>query len=226
MGDSAAKKWIGRGLSLTIVTILLTTAILLSRKPAFNIDIPGARGISPPARIPSFSLTDQHDKAFTNKSLTGHWTLAMIGYTYCPDICPTTLSEIAALFKQLQGQREKIASPEFVFFSVDPFRDTSEKLRKYLGYFNQDFTGVTGEPEKIHALVNDLGLHYIYADPEDNHFLDDGVHRPAMDDYVVVHSTSLLFITPQGELAATMTPPFQTDAVLTLLQKLHAYYED
>ncbi len=206
--------------------ILLVAAFFITHQPALEIDIPGARSLSPPVRIPPFRLIDQHKKSFTRESLTGNWALAMIGYTYCPDICPTTLSEMAAFFKQFDGSSEQTKTPEFVFFSVDPFRDTAEQLRKYLGYFDQDFIGVTGEPENIHTLVSELGLHYIYAHPEDNTFLDDVVHKPAQDDYVVVHSTSLLFISPKGELVATMPPPFQTTAVLALFRKLHAYYGD
>jgi protein SCO1/2 len=117
-------------------------------------------------------------------------------------------------------------APEFVFFTVDPFRDTPEELGKYVGYFNSGFTGVTGKPETISRLVADLGLYYAYTDPDDDQVLDDVLHRPAMEYYGVIHSSRLLFISPQAELVAVMSPPFRFDNVMEFLNALRKHHGD
>jgi protein SCO1 len=206
--------------------LIIAIAIIANRKPALEISALEGRIVSPPLSIPTFSLTDQRGQVFTNDSLQGHWTVAMIGYTYCPDVCPTTLSEMATFFKHFNAIPINIKPPGFVFLSVDPFRDTPAKLAEYLEYFSKDFIGVTGSPEDIHKLVTKLGLYYTYEDPEGKNFLNDVIHKPTMDDYAVVHSSSLLFITPRGTLVATMSPPFETKNVLALFKKLFAYYGD
>ena len=224
MAQIGSRSWLKAGFIVAAGLILLVAAILFIRKPTLEIDLPGVRSLSPPVRIPPFSLIDQRGKIFNNNSLTGTWTLAMVGYTFCPDICPTTLSDMAAFFKRLKETPDNIKEPRFVFFSVDPFRDTPERLEKYLLYFNPDFIGVTGDPGTIRKMTTGLGLHYIFANPDDNDFIEDVLKKPAMDDYLVVHSTGLLFISPQGELVATMTPPFVSTNVLALFQKLRTYY--
>jgi protein SCO1 len=223
MGISVSKMWVRAGFFGMVGLMVVVTAILVLRKPTLNLDVPGARALSPPVKILPFSLTDQRGQIFNNDSLPGNWTLAVIGYTYCPDICPTTLREMSALFKQFKRSPGKIKEPRFVFFSVDPFRDTPETLGEYVGYFNKDFLGITGKPENIQSLVTGLALFYIYNDPQ-GVFIRDVLHKPPMDNYSVVHYSGLLFISPRGELVATLQPPLETKNILAVFQKLRAYY--
>ena len=225
MGTSGVKIWVRAGAICAFCLIVAVTVIFFLRKPALDISVSGARGLVPPVRIPPFALMDQRGKTFNNDSLAGNWTLAVIGYTYCPDICPTTLREISILYKQFDRPTDNIKAPRFVFFSVDPFRDRPEELGEYVGYFHKDFLGVTGKPEEINRLVTGLGLFYIYQDPQ-GVFIRDLLHKPAMDNYAVVHYSGLLFITPRGELAATLQPPLATDDILAVFRKLRAYYGD
>jgi protein SCO1 len=224
-GVSISKIWIGAGVFCVVGLIVAVTAFLVVRKPAWDIDVPGARGLSPPVRVPPFSLIDQRGQTFNNDSLTGNWTLAVIGFTYCPDVCPMALREMSVLFKQFDRPPGKTKAPRFVFFSVDPFRDSPKELGEYVGYFNKNFLGVTGKPENINKLVTGLGLFYTYQDPQ-GVFIKDVLHKPVMDDYVVVHYSGLLFITPRGELVATLQAPLKTDDVLAVLRKLRASYGD
>jgi protein SCO1 len=223
MGISVSKMWVRAGFFGAVGLIVVVMAILVLRKPALDINVPGARGLVPPARIPPFSLIDQRGQTFNNDSLTGNWTLAVIGYVYCPDVCPTTLREMSVLFKQFNRPPSNIKAPRFVFFSVDPFRDTPEVLGEYVGYFNKDFLGITGKPENINQLVTGLGLFYIYEDPQ-GVFIRDVLHKPTMENYVVVHYSGLLFISPRGELVATLQPPLEANDVLAVFRKLSAYY--
>ena len=77
-----------------------------------------------------FSLYDHHDQPFTNEDLRGRWHLVSYGFTTCPDICPTTLSKITRVYKALEPAGEEVLT---LFVSVDPTRDTPEKLAEYLG---------------------------------------------------------------------------------------------
>lgn len=207
------------------MTLALTGAFLL-RKPVLRIDVPGARILSPSVRVPPFSLIDQRGQLFSNERLAGNWTLATVGFTYCPDVCPTTLSGMSAVFKKMETVSGAFKMPRFVFLSVDPFRDSPEVLAKYLTYFRKDFIGVTGAPEAIQSFASGLGLHYVYSNPEDNQLLDDVLQKPAIADYTVIHATSVVFITPAGEMVATMAPPFKTDEVVSVFEKLRTHYGD
>ncbi len=225
MGISVPKMWIRAGFFGMVGLLVVASAIFVLKKPTLNIDVPGTRCLLPPVTIPPFILADQRGQIFNNDRLMGNWTLAVIGYTYCPDVCPTTLHEMSVLFKQFDRPSSKIKAPRFMFLSVDPFRDTPEELGEYVGYFNKDFLGITGTPEEIHNLVTGLQLFYIYEDPQ-GIFIRDVLHKPSMDNYAVTHYSGVLFITPRGELVATLTPPINADEVLKVFQKLHAYYGD
>jgi len=226
MGIFLLKRGARLGLFSIIALLLVITAIFALRKPELDFDPFVGRAILPPVKIPPFNLTNHRGQPFNSGSLLGHWTLATIGFTYCPDICPTTLMEMAALFTKLEGMPGYGRAPEFVFLTVDPFRDTPEELGKYVTYFHKSFVGVTGKPKNIHKLVTELGLYYSYTDPEDDHSLDDVLHRPAIEDYGVTHSIRVLIISPQAQLVAIMSPPFTPDKCVSVLKKLRTFYGD
>ncbi len=227
MEKGLKKKWLMAGLIMAASALVVILAIFLVRKPALEITVRGGRAIIPVVDIPQFSLIDQQGLPFNNDSLKGHWTLMMTGFTYCPDVCPTTLSIMAAFFAKLEAMPEdKNKAPQFIFLSVDPFRDTLEEIGRYVAYFHKDFIGLTGTPEKINKLVSGLGMYYVYTDPDDDHLLDDVLHEPAKKDYGVVHSSRVLFINPQAKLVAVLSQPFEADDILTLFSQLQAYYGD
>ena len=223
MEDSVAKKWTGAGLFILIVLAVVAGILFAVRKPALNIDVLGVRCLSPPVKISPFTLIDQNGQVFDSITLSGSWTLAVIGYTYCPDVCPTALREMSSFFKQYNRSKENLKAPRFVFFSVDPFRDTPEVLKEYMNYFSKDFIGLTGKPEVVDKVVKNLGLFYTYEDSK-GAFIRDLLHKPSDDGYSVIHYSGLLFISPKVELVATMQPPFEADSVLTVFQSLRSYY--
>jgi protein SCO1/2 len=151
--------------------------------------LPELRPLSP------FSLLDQRGETYDNSRLRGHWTLLSFGYTHCPDICPTTLAEMAHL-KQSLDQLGMQAPYEIGFVSVDPERDTPDRLAEYVTYFDPDFLGVTGSPEALTDLTRPLGIMYRKVITEGS----------AMN-YVMDHSASLILIDPQGRYRALFSPP-------------------
>ena len=209
---------------LTGLLMVVSLFLMVGRKAPLRLDINGVRVIDPPVPVSEFKLKSHDGASFTEESLKGGWNLLTIGFVYCPDICPTTLSDMAAAFRKLEKEPGGTNGVRLVFISVDPYRDSLELLGQYVGYFYPDFLGVTGVPERVKQMVNSLDLNYVYADPEDNSFIKDVLKKPDFDDYVVVHSTPVLFINPKGELVARMSPPFITDRVVATLQKLRNYY--
>lgn len=135
-----------------------------------------------------FELVDQHQQAFTNASLQGKWSLFFIGFTFCPDVCPTTLNKLAAAYPDLN----KIAPLQVVFLSVDPKRDTPDKLLTYVNFFNPEFKAVTGEQTQIFPLTRSLGLTYAMVGEGEN--------------YQVDHSAGYMLVSPQGTRVAVFKP--------------------
>lgn len=208
------------------VLAAVAAGVLFLKKPPLDFDPLIGRALDPPVAVPPFRLVDHRGGDISDQDLLGHWTLAFFGFTYCPDVCPTALNEIAAVYRQIGSGPGEGAAPEFMFFSVDPFRDTPEELGKYLGHFNPGFIGVTGRPEIIRELVAGLGLYYAYTDPDDDHVLDDVLQKPAKEYYGVIHSSRLLFISPQAELVAVMSPPFTFGNVMEFLNTLQQHHGD
>ncbi|SDK15539.1 protein SCO1/2 [Ferrimonas sediminum] len=143
-----------------------------------------------PRELVAFELTDDLGQPYGNDSLRGHWTLLFMGFTSCPDVCPSTMARLASAYPPLAQQ----LNLQVVLMSVDPQRDSSDRLHQYVGYFNPAFRAVTGEHSQLFALSRSLGLMYAMVD-------SDGA-----DGYSVDHSADIVLINPQGQLEAIFRP--------------------
>lgn len=149
-----------------------------------------------PRTIAPFALTNHHGERFNEGSLKDQWSLIFLGYTFCPDICPTTMAELNSIYPQLQ----QLATPypiKVVFVSVDPNRDTVPRLADYVGYFNQGFIGVTGEHKDLFPFARNLGMMYAIAESTD---------KP---DYLVDHSASVVLVNPKAQVIGRFKPTRQ-----------------
>ena len=133
--------------------------------------------------VPRYLLQDPLGRAVSNEDFRGRFQLIAFGYTYCPDICPTTLAQLAAVYPELKAQ---IPNLQVVMLSVDPGRDSGERLAGYVPHFHREFIAVTGPHPQLQPLVAALGL--VYARHEGS----------TPDDYLVDHSASLVLINPAG----------------------------
>jgi len=138
-----------------------------------------------------FTLTNQYGNKFSLSELKGHPALLFFGYTYCPDICPITLSKAARVYELLGLPPESIRT---IFISVDPERDTVEKIRDYLAYFQTGTIGLNGTREQIDAVVQQYGGHYDLNNKEDP------------DNYFVDHSTYTYLIDQTGRVRFLFRP--------------------
>lgn len=172
-------------------------------------DIPGINVISPAVELPEFRLQDHTGAVLNRASLQGHWTVAFFGFTHCPDICPTTLTNLRQAAKELESLPRP---PRYLFVSLDPQRDTPAALKTYVEHFGPDITGATGPRAELDRLAERVGVIYEFEGDTSG------------DDYLVNHYAALLVFDPRGRLRAHILPPHQPARVVTVLKRLMDYY--
>ncbi len=109
--------------------------------------------------IPDFTLTDQNGNKVSLSDFRGEPVFLFFGYTHCPDICPVTLSVLNGVSKEVgEADKDKF---KVLFVTIDPERDDPETLKKYVPYFNESFTGLTGTPDEIKNVANSFRAFYM-----------------------------------------------------------------
>jgi protein SCO1/2 len=116
-----------------------------------SVDITGA------GYAQGFALTDTSGKRRTLADFAGKVTVVFFGYTQCPDVCPTTMAELAEVKRALGPDGERVQG---VFITVDPQRDTPEALKAYMEGFDPSFVALTGTPEEVKAAAKDFKVFY------------------------------------------------------------------
>ncbi len=163
-----------------------------------------------PRAFPEFTLTDHRGQEFTNENLKDTWNFIFFGFTNCPDVCPVTLSTIDQVVNNLVVHREVKA--QVVFISVDPNRDTQQRLGDYVQHFNQDMIGLTGNDEELKNLTKELGV--VYTTPTDSE----------NENYLIDHSAQIFLVAPNGNLEALFSTPHETQIIADDFKILNAYY--
>ncbi|MFY2765191.1 SCO family protein [Arenimonas sp. MALMAid1274] len=143
--------------------------------------------------LPAFALQQSDGTPLTNDELRGHWTVVFLGFTHCPDVCPTTLSDLAQAQKAWQDLPAD-RQPRVLFVSVDPERDTPQKTGEYAAYFHPATLAATVPEPALQDFASSLGLVYMKVAGIDG-------------DYTMDHSTGLVVIDPQGRQAGLIRAP-------------------
>ena len=157
--------------------------------------------------IPALQQGD--GSSFDMTSLQGKWSLMFFGYTNCPDVCPVTLTTLAQAkqeYASLNPEQTGWHFPQVVFVSVDPERDKVKLLGEYVGYFDKDFIGATGEEKLLRAITVQMNSSFI-TEPSENE-----------NEYQVGHSVNLVLINPDVELVAVLLPPHSVKSIMDALQ--------
>ncbi len=170
-----------------------------------------------PREIKPFELTDHNGQLFSKEQFNGKWSLIFFGYTSCPDVCPTTLQNLGFIYDDLKAIA---ANSQVLLVSVDPQRDTQEKLSQYIAYFNAEFIALRGGGhEALFPFARNLGgLMYAITGKD--------------EDYLVDHSASIVLINPDGKITAIFkpeqaigkVPSIDSDKLLSDYQKIVALY--
>jgi len=165
-----------------------------------------------PWEVDPFQLTDQNGEVVNLDRLRDHWTFVYLGYTFCPDVCPTTLASLGAVDKRLAAD-DRNTHVQYLFVSVDPNRDTPERLSEYVGYFGDRFTGATGDPEALEDFANSIGQ--VFNVPE----------SPEDENYLVDHSSIIALFDPDAKLYAIFRSPHVADEIESSFRSILDYVD-
>ncbi|MDD9878677.1 MAG: SCO family protein [Magnetovibrio sp.] len=191
-GDGGAPA--GGTFGWALLAIVLVGAAVLIYASGFHIrdaNRTAGGGTSAPAAATSaiggpFQLTNHLGQAVTEKDFMGKHMLVFFGYTFCPDVCPTTLTDVSSALDILGDAADKITP---VFISVDPARDTPEHLKEYATYFHPRLVALTGTDAQIAAVAKAYRVYYAKAKQ------DPGADA---DDYLMDHSSVIYLMGPDG----------------------------
>jgi len=144
---------------------------------------------------PDFNLTDQDGRPVSLKMFRDKVVLLEWGYTNCPDVCPLTLSK---LNKVMEALGDKAGDVQVLFITVDPERDTAERLKSYVPYFNKSFIGITGTPESIKKVAREYDVTIVkhaevYGRGQNDHW----------DRYLMTHTNTVFLVGTDGLLLLT-----------------------
>ena len=152
-----------------------------------------------------FTLEDGAGKTVTDKSFAGKYMLVYFGYTFCPDVCPTTLNDVAQALDKLGAKADQVQP---VFITVDPARDTPPVVKQYAAAFSPRLTGLTGTADQIAAVAHEYRVYYAR-------------HKtgPNPGDYTMDHSSILYVMDPSGQFVGIVRADEGPDAMAADIAK-------
>jgi len=156
-----------------------------------------------------FSLMDQDGRTVRDSDFTGKYRLIYFGYTYCPDVCPTDVQTLMKGFKKLEADRPELAAKiQPIFITVDPARDSPDKLKQFVRAFHPRLIGLTGSEADIAAVAKRYAIYYKKQPPV-----------PGTEGYLMDHSRQAMLFGPKGEPLAIITQDKGADAVVADLER-------
>jgi protein SCO1/2 len=201
------------GLAAVVAIVAIAGGMLLSRALLDRTGGPTlakATLLEPARPLPPMAFVDEQGQPFGPERLRGRWSILFFGFTHCPDVCPTTLVQLALLEKQLTDLPAE-QRPNIILMSVDPERDTPEQLAKYVKTFSPTFTGVTGDQAAMHEFALKLGVPVAITE------LPSG-------GYTVDHSAAIFVIDPSGSMRALSSTPHNVPIIASDYRSIVAAY--
>jgi protein SCO1/2 len=189
-------------IALVVSLFLLLVLMFMSSGERSSTSTRAVSGTGP--EIAAFSLTDQTGAAISKKDVLGRPAVLFFGFTFCPDVCPTTLASMTSYLKQLGPDADRIGA---FFISVDPERDTPEVLASYLASFDPRIRGVTGQPDEIARLTKSLGIYHKKVDTGGG-------------SYTVDHSALIVQLDSQGRFFGTIAYEESPQVAMDKLRRL------
>lgn len=184
------------GLGLALSSRLFPPSLPVNHVPALPA-LQATKVIDTSRALAPFTLQSANGP-LTADSLKGHWTLVFIGFTHCPDVCPTALTDLAKAQK-LWAEAKLPNTPRVLFVSIDPERDTPAGIAEYAAFFHPDTLTATAAEPQLGAFTRDLGLVYMKV--------------PQGDSYTMDHSATLVLLNPKAEFAGLIRPPLEPLAI-------------
>lgn len=188
-------------LALSLISLLTSGAVAAETAPVAEQE----EEVQASSIIGRFLLVNHFGEAVTDLDYRGKFQLITFGYTFCPDICPTTLVNMAQALKLLGASAERIQP---LFVSVDPERDTPTVLREYATYFHPDIIGLTGTPDLVKRAADNFKVKYEkVVDPN---------RDPKL--YAVDHSAGIYLMAPDGQFVAKFAHALPPDELAKRLR--------
>ena len=160
-----------------------------------------------PKPLQPFALIDHRGRTFDNARLAGRWTFLLFGYTHCTDICPTTLLQLREVRRAVASRYRDVPTAS-VFATLDPKRDTRERLAQYAAHFGEELTAVGSTPATMKTFADQFRVRY--------------ATRPgAAGAYDIDHTASVALIGPDAKLHAVFTLPLRAEQVAADVARMH-----
>ncbi len=195
-----------------IFGLVMLLTHLLVKPPAPPDELKGV--LRPEFRqLAPFQLQSPQHAPINEASLQGKWSFIFFGYLSCPDVCPNTLHELNSFWSLLKD--ETGVDPDdlqVLFISVDPARDSTENLAKYVNHFNRKFIGATAGKGAIDRLTRQFGADYVLEE------------ETAPGQYLVAHTSAIFLVDPVGRLVATFSQPHYAATLLSQYKKIKIYF--
>lgn len=209
-----------RSIRLTLAVLLLAVIMVFGLVVGRQVLMVGSEEPSPPPdlreinayvhenprELADFELLNEAGDTVTRESLRGRWTFAFVGFTNCPDICPAALANLRKTDRLLP---DHLPQPQYLLVSADPEQDTPEKLRDYLGFYGEDFHGLTGDLESLRKFAKSLNAVF--------------THRQVDGELMVDHSGHFVLINPEGQMAAILQPPHKPENLAEAFAEIYEW---
>lgn len=209
-----------RSIRLTLIVLLLIVVLIFGLVVGRQVFLGGEQEPAPAPELaelntyvydqgrplPEFELLNENGDTVTRDSLKGRWTFAFVGYTNCPDICPAAMANLRRTDSRLA---DDLPQPEYLLISADPEHDTPEQLKNYVGFFGDNFHGLTGDLDTLRALAKSLNAVF--------------VHRDVDGELLVDHSGHFALLNPDGEMIAVIQPPHDPEDLAEAFERIYEW---
>jgi len=176
-------------ISFFLIAAVAAGVFLFSKPETFR----GTAYAEPYPVASEFVLTRENGTQFRLSEMRGKIVLLFFGYTSCPDVCPTTMAELKQALEKIGAKADQV---QVVYVTVDPQRDTPERVQEYVNHFNSDFVGLSGSESELAKVWNDYGI------------FREIVEGTSAAGYLVNHTARVTMIDQQGNLRVSF--PFDT----------------
>jgi protein SCO1/2 len=198
-----------QGISFTVAILTVVVSVILGVFFAENWTKPQKAyayhgTVLNEARVlTSFDFPSTEPVRFTSETVKDHWTMVFYGFSHCPVMCPTTMAQLNQVYKQLE--KEKVAKmPKVVMVTVDPERDTVERMHDYVKGFNPNFIGAVGKDAQIKAMTREVGIAFEKVPSRDG----------KAGEYDMQHSGAIIVLNPKGRLMAFFNYPHKVEDIV------------
>lgn len=182
-----------------VVSVEMYFGFLHHPEVANNVKINGVF-LANAKEINDFQLSSTQEKSFSKANLNGHWTMMFFGFTNCGMVCPTSMAALNGMYKLLEKDLPPTSMPQVVMVSIDPDRDTVQRMKEYVTSFNPNFLGARADINETIKLEKQL---HITAAKIQN--------SPEKNDYYFNHSAEVLIFNPKGQLQAYLSYPHNAE---------------